>query len=130
MYGRALRFVLVDMIRRHGTISVAQLVTELHTVGYPVRGRTSKVVSDALRWEVARGRVVRVRRGIYRFGSAPATTARRIKLFATRCRTWIVALMRREPLPPTPPDRRRDPAQGLDLPWFPPWFNTAWLWTM
>jgi hypothetical protein len=40
---------------------------------------------DALRWEVRRGRVVRLGRGLYRYCRAPASTARRIRLFAARC---------------------------------------------
>ena len=71
LYGRALRFVLVDLIRGHGTVTVAELVTAVEGLGYPVPGRMSKTMSDALRWEVARWRVIRVGRGIYRIGRAP-----------------------------------------------------------
>lgn len=41
--------------------------------------RPSKVISDALRWEIEWGRVRRVGRGKYEFGGAPPTTLRRIR---------------------------------------------------
>ncbi|MEM7275272.1 MAG: hypothetical protein AAF547_19505 [Actinomycetota bacterium] len=129
LYGRALRFVVVDLIRTRGTMTVAEMVVAVGEAGYPVTGRRSKVISDALRWEVARGRVVRVRRGVYRYGRAPASTARRIRTFARRCRAWMTASTQGNELPVTPPDRRRYPWWGPDDPLRAPWANTAWLWT-
>jgi hypothetical protein len=111
-------------------MTVAEMVTVITGYGFELTGRASKVISDALRWEVARGRVVRLRRGVYRYGQPPRTTAWRISLFATRARTWIVAAMRGETPPPTPPERRRRPpfAPRLD-PTDPPWVHFGWLWT-
>ncbi|MEM7275017.1 MAG: hypothetical protein AAF547_18185 [Actinomycetota bacterium] len=129
LYGRSLRFVVVELLRTHGTMTVAQMVDALTATGYPIRGRPSKVISDALRWEVARGRVVRVSRGVYRIGRAPRATAGRIRRFARACHAWIVAITRCEEPPPTPPDRRRPPWLGTDDPRRAPWENTAWLWS-
>ncbi len=84
--GRGLRFILVDQIRSRRTMTVAEMVGVLSDYGYRLPGRASKVISDALRWELARGRVVRVARGVYAYGRAPQTTARRIRLFASNTR--------------------------------------------
>ena len=130
LYGRALRMVLVDLLATHHTMTMAQLVAQVAAGGYPIEGRLSKTISDALRWEVARGRVVRVSRGVYRIGTTPTTTARRIRLFARRCRAWIVATTRGQVPPPTPVDRRASAFEQQRWPGhLPPWFNTAWLWT-
>ncbi len=130
--GRGLRFVLLEEIRRRGTMTVAEMVVVVGEHGYPVRGRTSKTISDALRWEVARGRVQRIARGVYRYGRVPATTARRVRLFSERCHAWVVAITRHETPPPTPPT----PPERCYFPWFPPedparppWDNLRWLWT-
>lgn len=94
--GRALRFVLVDEIRERGgeSMTVAEMVAVLADNGHDLGGRASKVISDALRWELARGRVRRLGRGVYRYHRTPASTARRIRIFAETCRTWLVVLTR------------------------------------
>ena len=130
--GRGLRFVLLDHIRRRGSATVAELVEVLDAAGYVLNGRASKVVADSLRWEVARGRVIRRRRGVYAYGRVPKSTARRVKLFAARCRAWIVAVMRGQQPPPTPQIRAERLAPH---PWMPedplrpPWQDLLWLWT-
>ncbi|MGH1490788.1 MAG: hypothetical protein ACRBK7_15590 [Acidimicrobiales bacterium] len=130
--GRGLRFILVDQIRSRHTMTVAEMVAVLADYGYRLPGRASKVISDALRWELARGRVIRVARGVYAYGRAPQTTARRIRLFAERCETWIVAVMRGEeppPTPSTPPHRRSGPWWPYEDPAWPPWLHLGWLWS-
>lgn len=128
--GRALRFVLVDQIRRNQTMTIAQLVARLADQGHTLHGRPSKVISDALRWEDARDRIVRVGRGEYRYGTPPAATARRIRIFAERCDAWIVAVMRGQQPPPTPPNRRAHPTCGRAHDAArPPWTDLGWLWT-
>lgn len=130
--GRGLRFVLVDQIRRRRTCTVAELVKYIANAGYELPGRPSKIISDALRWEVARGRVVRTARGRYSYGHVPSTTARRIRVFAERCLAWIVAVTRSEIPPPTPPtrqDRRIYPWLAPENPDRPPWHDYGWLWT-
>jgi hypothetical protein len=49
-------------------MSVAALVTAVRARGFSIQGRPGKVVSDQLRYEVSRGRVVRVGRGLYSAG--------------------------------------------------------------
>lgn len=126
--GRGLRFVLVDELMRRREATVAELVAALADQGHVLAGRASKVISDALRWEVRRGRVTRRRRGCYRYERAPRTTARRIRLFAARCRTWLVAVMRGQEPPPTPPDPRAYPLWVMARPEDPPWRYLGWLW--
>ena len=136
--GRSLRFVLVDHIRRNQTMSVAQMVLALGHEGYTIPGRPSKVISDALRWEVARGRVRRVGRGLYAYGRVPKTTARRIRLLASKGRAWLMATQNLESPAPTPQTRhdRSPPYCSLspcslqhDDPARPPWQDLNWLWT-
>ena len=127
--GRSLRFVLVEQIRENGTMTVAEMVEALSELGYHISGRPSKVISDALRWERARGRVVRVRRGVYRSGTAPRSTARRIKRFATLANEWIVAMRLGEQPPPVPMDRRRPAWRSAEPTGLPPWANLNWLWS-
>lgn len=77
--GLDLRYVLTTYLVREGPLNVARLVALLHRDGFEVRGRPSKAVSDALRWEVARRRVVRTSRATYAIGTIPRSTARRIR---------------------------------------------------
>jgi hypothetical protein len=55
-------------------MTVAELTLALKGSGRMPGGRTSKVISDALRWEVRRGRVRRLGRGIYVAGEVPRST--------------------------------------------------------
>ncbi|MGF1598489.1 MAG: hypothetical protein ACFCVK_16425, partial [Acidimicrobiales bacterium] len=131
--GRGLRFVLVGELMATGEVTVAELVEAVTAAGYALAGRASKVISDALRWEVRRGRVVRLGRGRYAMGRVPATTRRRIRIFAARCHAWIVAVRRQKDPPPTPPDLRitwlRHPHRPHDPPPHqPPWRHLGWLW--
>jgi hypothetical protein len=129
VWGRTLRFLLVDEIRNRGTMTVAEMVAFLADAGFELPGRASKVVSDALRWEIARGRVNRLRRGVYRYGRVPKSTARRIRLFARKSHAWIEAVLRGQDPPPTPPDPTRP---HLDMRFAGvsrrPWECLNWLW--
>ena len=84
LYGIELRYVLTDVIASapQRVWTVADLVRVLERTGFEVVGRPSKVVSDHLRAEVNRGRVVRVGRGRYRMGVIPGGTRRRIRRVA------------------------------------------------
>jgi hypothetical protein len=111
-------------------MTVAEMVTVLADHGFHLTGRASKVISDALRWEIARGRVVRLARGLYRYHRVPGTTARRIELFAHRCRLWLAALRHGRRPPPTPRDPRATPwSAATHDPSLPPWWRMGWLWT-
>lgn len=77
--GLDLRYALTTVLLRAGVpLTVPELVRALERDGFTSCGRASKEVSDALRWEIGRGRVVRVRRGVYVVGSMPKQTRSRI----------------------------------------------------
>jgi len=64
--GLRLRELLVLILLRHrGEMTVGALAAAVHAHGFRIEGRAGKVVSDQLRYEVARGRVQRVGRGRY-----------------------------------------------------------------
>lgn len=77
--GVLLRSVLLLELDAAGgaTVGIRELCAAVEQHGFGVPGRVSKVVSDALRCERRRGRVVRVGRGRYRRGRLPGTTRRR-----------------------------------------------------
>jgi hypothetical protein len=94
--GRPLRYVLITLLRdaaydpaSPSTVTVAQLVVKLLAAGVVIDGRASKVVSDALRWEVRRGRVNRLERGVYSYAGAPRSTVWRIRQRAAAIRTHL-----------------------------------------
>ena len=81
-------------------MTVAELVVRCEREGVVFADRGSKLVSDALRWEIGWGRVVRLRRGVYRFAGMSRST-----------RYWIAhrvrdlrAYLARVRLQPTPSD--------------------------
>jgi hypothetical protein len=76
--GTDLRYLLTAYLFDHGPATVDELVDALTYHGFRIRGRGSKSVSDALRWEMARGRAIRFRRGRYRPGCMPMATEHRI----------------------------------------------------
>ncbi len=66
--GRAFRYA-VTLALHHGggrDMSTAELVQALDASGVELGRAPAKAVSDALRWEIRKGRVARVRRGVYR----------------------------------------------------------------
>lgn len=78
-----LRYALLLVLdgRRGWPCTVDDLLDGLASVGLCPDGgaRPGKVVSDALRWEVARGRAVRLGRGRYAIGHLPAVTRHRAR---------------------------------------------------
>jgi hypothetical protein len=78
--GRQVRRVIVTwLIEADRALTVADLVQRLADARLRTTGRPGKVVSDGLRWEITRGRVVRLRRGTYAVGRIPRSTAFRIR---------------------------------------------------
>ncbi len=126
--GRALRYVLLARVRRRSEVTVAELVTDLLADGYVFAGRPSKLISDALRWEVRGGRVERLERGRYRYRSANRSRLRRAELLARRCGRWLEAVARGEPPPRLLPDRRPNPFSLAPGSGWPPWIHLGWLW--
>ncbi len=57
-------------------MTVGEIVEALGRVGVDVPGRESKTISDALRWEIQKGRVRRTAPATYEFGPMPASTGR------------------------------------------------------
>jgi hypothetical protein len=76
--GTDLRYLLTAYLFDHGPATVEELVDALAYHGFRPIGRPSKAVSDALRWETVRGRVIRIRRGNYRPGTMSRATRHRI----------------------------------------------------
>lgn len=72
--GIELRYVLTATVAKEGVMSVEDLAYELARRGFSVNGRPSKVISDALRWEVGLGRVTQCGRGNYGPGAMPRST--------------------------------------------------------
>jgi predicted transcriptional regulator of viral defense system len=78
LQGIELRYVLTWHLALHGPATIAEMIDVLTWHGFSVNGRASKAVSDALRWEIERGRVYRVGRGRYRSADIPRSTEYRI----------------------------------------------------
>ena len=76
--GIELRYVLTWHLAIHGPATITELANALEWHGFYVRGRVSKAVSDALRWEIGRDRVRRRGRGRYGAGYLPRSTEYRI----------------------------------------------------
>ncbi len=90
--GYELRCVLTLHLFQNGKATVADLVDILDFHGFEVAGRASKAISDALRYEVAHGRVWRLRRGQYGPASMPRATEYRIHQRALALREEAAAL--------------------------------------
>jgi hypothetical protein len=84
--GRALRYRLtLLLLDARRPLTTAQLIAAVH----PPTGRASKTVSDALRWEVRRGRVRRVARSTYAIGWIPESTARWMRWWLAESRSSV-----------------------------------------
>jgi hypothetical protein len=75
LHGRRLRYAAAVLLHEaRDTVGLDVLATALDAWGYATGGEPRKAISDALRWELHRGRAVRVGRGRYRSrGLAPST---------------------------------------------------------
>jgi hypothetical protein len=78
LQGIELRYVLTMHLGHHGRATIVEMINALSRQGFRVSGRASKAVSDALRWEIGRGRVRRLGRGLYGPGYIPRSTEHRI----------------------------------------------------
>jgi len=76
--GTDLRHWVIGELRKQSPMSIPELLAASERQGFSFAGRPSKVVSDALRWECRRGRIVRTGRGEYRIGVIPRTSGQRI----------------------------------------------------
>jgi hypothetical protein len=114
--GIELRYLLTTHLFDHGPATVAELVDALASQGFDIGGRASKSVSDALRWEIGRGRVHRLRRGRYGPAWMPRATEYRIhqRVLALRVKVAELSLgggqqQYRPDSPAARPNRRADP---------------------
>lgn len=65
-HGLRLRELLVlILLREAAPMTIAALAAAVEARGFRIEGRAGKVVSDQLRYELARGRVRRLGRGLY-----------------------------------------------------------------
>jgi hypothetical protein len=75
--GRRLRYaVALLLFEAEGTVTLDELSERLGASGYATSAEPRKVISDALRWELRRGRAIRVRRGQYRSLGLARSTVR------------------------------------------------------
>lgn len=85
--GRPLRHLLTVTLDERGPLSVAELAAAVGREGFALPGRSSKTISDALRWEIRHGRVVRLDRGRYAVGTMLRQTRRWVQQRVDRLRT-------------------------------------------
>ena len=78
--GIKLRYAIVAaLIAARRPMSVEELLESFERRGLTVRSSyPAKAVADAVRWEIRRGRVARVRRGVYAAGTVAPSTRRRM----------------------------------------------------
>jgi hypothetical protein len=78
LQGIELRYVLTMHLAHNGPATIVEMMDALSAQGFCVSGRVSKVISDALRWEMGRDRVRRLGRGLYGPRYIPRSTEYRI----------------------------------------------------
>lgn len=78
--GIGLRSLLVlVLLQRDTPMTVSDLVRAVEADGFALAGRPGKAVSDALRWELGRGRALRAGVGVYRAGYVAKVTRHRMR---------------------------------------------------
>ena len=102
--GIELRYMLAFHLANQGPATVGELIDAVKHQGFSFRGRPSKAVSDALRWEIERGRVHRLGRSRYGPAYIPRSTEYRIHQRVMALRTAVVAARRAQSMPPLPGD--------------------------
>jgi len=105
--GRQLRYLLTTILREaQQPLTVAELVERCEYQGVVFTTRPSKLISDALRWEIGWRRVRRVSRGVYCYARAPRSTRYWIRSQADEIREYLTLLNEgaaiRYPWPVTP----------------------------
>lgn len=79
--GRRLRYAVAVLLHdAQGTLTLADLASQLHAWGYSTSAEPRKAISDALRWELRKRRAVRVGRGRYRSVGLARSTRRWMRL--------------------------------------------------
>jgi hypothetical protein len=120
--GRPLRYFLtLALVDSPTRLSVPDLVAALEAAGITTVVRPSKAVSDALRWEVRRGRVDRLDRSRYRARPIPESTLRYMRRLLA---TWIDQADPIEPVgtrPRAADDPRSAPSVTVPVRAYGPW---------
>ena len=102
VWGRHLRYLLTMHLRESPVpLNVRELVALCQAEGVVFDRRPSKVVSDALRWEIGHGRVRRLRRGVYTSSQTPRSTVHWIRTRVEILRAHLRKLVQAESAPLT-----------------------------
>lgn len=133
--GRPLRYLLITFLAEaRRPLSVQELIARCHAEGVAFDGRPSKIISDALRWELRSGRARRIRRGVYRIGHVPRSTMRWIHHRVAQAKRWLewtsskTSLRSLDPPLDSPLDPLRDSPPRV---WTGPSWVPLWpLWTL
>ncbi|MFT3714489.1 MAG: hypothetical protein QM774_00685 [Gordonia sp. (in: high G+C Gram-positive bacteria)] len=91
LHGTDLRHWVIGELRKQSPSSVQMLITCAAQQGLSFAGRPSKAISDAIRWELRRGRIVKTGRGVYRLGAVPRTSGRLIDIRLQRIASAAVS---------------------------------------
>jgi phosphatidylethanolamine-binding protein (PEBP) family uncharacterized protein len=97
--GIELRYVVTMHLFHNGPATIAELADALASQGFLVKGRASKSISDALRWERGYGRVRRLGRGRYGPAWMPRGTEHRIHTRVLALRAEVDELLGDRMLP-------------------------------
>jgi hypothetical protein len=90
--GKTLRWVACLVLRDAArALTVSEIVERVEALGYTIEGeRAGKRVSDALRWEVGRGRVTQIGRDLYGSGIMQRSTEYSMRKRVEALRTPLV----------------------------------------
>jgi len=78
--GVMLRYEVCLVLRDAGRpLTISDIVSRIRRDGFEMPVNANKVVSDALRWELRRKRVDRLRRGLYEVGRVPRSSEFRMR---------------------------------------------------
>jgi len=73
--GLDLRYAIsLCLLDAQSPLRLPDVIARVEAFGFVIPGRPSKTVSDAMRWEVRKGRVVRLGRSLYKTGRMPRST--------------------------------------------------------
>jgi hypothetical protein len=82
-----LRYEVCLVLRDAGQpLTISEIVARVRCDGFELPDNANKAVSDALRWELRRKRVDRVRRGLYAAGRVPRSSEFRMRRTITEAR--------------------------------------------
>lgn len=87
-------------------MTIPDLIAALTGHGFVIGPKANKIVPDTLRWQVAKGRVRKTRRGVYEVGTMPRSTRTWIKGRAQRHRA-VSSLLPASSTTPSPPSKTR-----------------------